>query len=94
MAYLSFLKKIGKLFIVLNVEREKKTDTDRNVYIKHNYIRNVALNIGKDRSDNYYGETSKIDKNAENGYYLVKWTSDSYTFQYSHMIGRDFIKDG
>ena len=33
-----------------------------------------------------------MDKNAENGYYLDKWISDSYTLQYYHKIGRDFIK--
>ena len=31
-------------------------------------------------------------KNTENGYYLVKCTSDSYNLQSSHKIGRDVIK--
>ena len=35
-----------------------------------------------------------IDKKPENGYYLVKWKNDSYTLQYYHKIGRDFIKSG
>ena len=33
-------------------------------------------------------------QNAENWYYLVKWTSGSYTLQYSHNIVRDVIKAG
>ena len=38
------------------------------------------LTIHKNICDNDYGEISTIDKNAENGYYLVNWTSLSYTF--------------
>ena len=59
---------------------------------KNNPIRNIDFKIGRDISDNDYGEISTIDKNTENWYYLVQWTSDSYTFQYSHKIGRDVIK--
>ena len=33
--------------------------------LTHNVIRNIALSIGKYISDNYYGEISTIDKNAE-----------------------------
>ena len=54
----------------------------------------LLLKIGKDISDNDYRSVSKIDKNAENRYYLVKWKSDSYTFQYSNKTGRDVIKAG
>ena len=35
-----------------------------------------------------------MDKNAECGYYLVKWTSGIYTFHYYHKTGKDFIKVG
>ena len=38
-------------------------------------------------SDNNYGAISTIDKNSENGYYIVKWTNDSYNFQYTIKIG-------
>ena len=62
--------------------------------MKNNSISNIALNIGKDKSDNNYGSISKIEKNAENWYYLVKWTSGSYNFQYSHNIGRYIINYG
>ena len=37
---------------------------------------------------------STIDKNSENGYYPVKWTSDFYTLKSYHNIGRYFIKAG
>ena len=67
---------------------------DINVHIKQNSISNIALNIGKNISDNYYGKFSTIDKNAENQYYLVKCTSGSYTLQSSHKIGIDVIKAG
>ena len=49
-------------------------------------IRNIDLNIGKDISDNNYREILTIDKNEENGYYLVKWISDSYNFNSYHKI--------
>ena len=49
--------------------------------------------IGKDISDNDYVEISTIDKNTENLYYLVKFTSDSYTLQSSHKIGIGVIND-
>ena len=45
-------------------------------------------------SGNNYGAITKFDKNAENGYHIIIWTSDSFTFQYSHKIGRDVIKAG
>ena len=35
-----------------------------------------------------------MDKNSENGYYLVKWTGGSYTFQASRKILSDVIKAG
>ena len=40
---------------------------------------NIASNIGIDISDENYGTISTIDKNSESGYYLLKWTSESYT---------------
>ena len=36
----------------------------------------------------------KQKKNAEIGYYLVKYTSDSYTFKSYHKIGKYIIKAG
>ena len=72
----------------------ESTNTDINVHIKQNFTSNIALNIRKDISDNNDGVISKIDKNAENEYYLVKWTSNSYTLQSSHMIGKYVIKAG
>ena len=33
-------------------------------------------------------------KDAESGYYLVKWTIDSYTLHYSNNMGNDVITDG
>ena len=57
----------------------KKITTDMNA------IRNIALNIGKDISDNDYGAISIIEKNAECGYYLVEFTRENYTF--SLLIG-------
>ena len=73
-----------------NKRQHESTDTDINVHIKKNAIRNISLNIFKDISVNDYGAISTIDKNAEN----VKWKSGSYTLQYSHKIARDVIKDG
>ena len=32
-------------------------------------------------SYNDYGKISTIDKNSENGYYIVKWTNGSFTLQ-------------
>ena len=63
-----------------------------NVQMKHNAISTIDLNIGKNIIDNNYGEISKIDKNAQNKYCIVKCTSDSYTLQSSHNIGKYFIK--
>ena len=68
--------------------------TDINAHLKQNSISNVALNIGRYISEKYYGAILKTDKNVENGYYLVKWTSDSYILQFYHKIERDIIKDG
>ena len=45
-------------------------------------------------SDNDYGAISKIGKNAENIYYLVKRKIDGYNFYSYHKIGIDVIKDG
>ena len=53
------------------------TTTDINIRIKKNAISNIAISIGKFISDNDYEEISTININAECGYYLVKWTSDS-----------------
>ena len=54
---------------------------------------NIFLNIDRDISNNSYANFLIIDKNAENVYYLIKWTSDSYTFKSSHKVGRDVNKD-
>ena len=62
--------------------------------MKNNSISKIALKIGKDISENYYGNFSTIDKNANFLYYLVKWTSDRYTFLSYHKIGKYFIKAG
>ena len=59
-----------------------------------NNLSNIALSIGKDISDNNYESISTHNKNAENGYYIVKWTIYSYTFHNSHNIGRYFIEAG
>ena len=42
--------------------QHKSTETGISFYVKHNAIRDIVLNIGKDISDNYYGEISTIDK--------------------------------
>ena len=47
-------------------KQQKKSDTDRHVNIKQNFIKNIDLNIGKNISDNNYGSISTIDKNIEN----------------------------
>ena len=47
-------------------KKHESTNTDINVYIKHNTIRNIDLHIGNDICENCYGEISTIDKNAEN----------------------------
>ena len=73
-------------------KQNNSTNTDIDVYKKHNSIGNIYLSVGKDISDSNYGEISTVDKNAENGYYLVKWTSYSYTLHSSHKIFRDVIK--
>ena len=31
----------------------------------------------------------QLETNAENGYYLVKWTSESYTLKSSQNLGKD-----
>ena len=43
-------------------KQQESTDTDINVHIKQNSVRKISLNIGKDISDNDYGEISTIDK--------------------------------
>ena len=55
------------------IKWHEETNTYINFNIRHNAISNIALKIGKDIIDDNNGEISKIDKNAENGYYLVKW---------------------
>ena len=72
----------------------EENNTDINVHIKYNNIRNIALNIGKNISDNYYGAISTIDKHAECGYYIVKCTSNIYTFQYYYKIGKYLTNTG
>ena len=49
-----------------SIKQHQATDTEVNVNIKQNAIRNIALNIGKNISDNDYRAISAIDKNAEN----------------------------
>ena len=92
MAYLWFYNNWNIIHCIYSRKQTESTDTVINVHIKHNTISNIDLNIGKDISENDYGAISIIDKNAETGYYFVKWTSDSYTFQYSNKIVRDMIK--
>ena len=75
-------------------KEHKSSDTDINVFIKHNSIRNIDLNIGKYISEKNYESFSAMDKNTGNGYYIVKRTIDSYTMRSSHKIGRDVIKSG
>ena len=70
------------------------TNIDINVHIKQNYISNIALNIVRDIRDEDYGTIIIIDKNSESGYYLVKWTSDSYTLQSSHKLEKYGINTG
>ena len=72
-------------------QQHKSTDTDNDFYIKRNSIRNIHFNIGKYINDNDYGEIITFDKNVENGYYSVKLTTDSHTFQSCNKIGRYFI---
>ena len=42
-------------------KQHESTNTDINAYIKKNFIRNIALNIGKDISDRNYGSVSKFE---------------------------------
>ena len=92
MAYLWFYNNWNIIHCIYSRKQTESTDTVINVHIKHNTISNIDLNIGKDISENDYGAISIIDKNAETGYYFVKWTSDSYTFQYNNNTGIDFIR--
>ena len=48
------------------IKQLESTHTGINFQLKHNAISIIALNIGKDISDNHYVEISTIDKNAEN----------------------------
>ena len=45
-------------------------------------------------SDTDFWAISSTENYSEKGYYLVKWASDSYTFQSSHKILVDVIKAG
>ena len=57
------LKTIENLSNVLKVENiYKSSDTDINVHIKHHAIRDIALSIGKNISDNYYWAISTLEK--------------------------------
>ena len=67
------------IYCIESRKQQESIDTDVYVHIKYNAGKNIALNIGKDISDNNYGEASTIDKNVENEYYLVKWTGGSYS---------------
>ena len=55
----------------LRLGSTESTDTDINVHIKHNAIRNISLHIVKDISDNDYGEISTIKIKSEHGSYPV-----------------------
>ena len=82
------------IYCIESRKQHKSSDTYINFHIKYHAISNIALNIRKYISDNYYGAIPTIDNNAENEYYIVKWTSDSYTLQSSHKIVRYVIKSG
>ena len=75
-----------------SIKQHEATSTDINIYIKYNDIRNIALNIGKEISDNHSRAISTIEKNSESGYYLVKCTSGGYTFHSSRNIVKYVIK--
>ena len=52
------------------------------------------LNIGIYLSHKDSGTISTMDKTAEYGYYLVKWASESYTFQYYQKFGKQVMNAG
>ena len=76
------------------IKQHEATNTDINVRISHNSIRNISLNIVKNLSDNGYGAIYTIVKKLKSGYYLVKWTIYSYTLKFSHKIVNILIKAG
>ena len=73
-------------FLVVSIDSKKLHEETKyviNVHINHNSIIIIALNICIDVRDEGYGAIYTIDKNTESGYYLVKWTIESYTLQFS-----------
>ena len=52
----------------------------------------LLLNTGRYIIYKYYGKIDTIDKNPESEYYIVKWKSESYTFQSYKKLGNDVIK--
>ena len=73
MCLLDYYRALQK--IVFKIDSEKKhesNNTDINIHKKQNTIGNIALNIKIYINDKDYGAVYTIDKNAENGYYLVK----------------------
>ena len=92
MAYYRSVQQLEIIHCINSVKQHKSTNNDIYLHIKQNFIRNIALKIGKDISENYYGKFSTIDKNAKFLYYLVKWTSESYNFQSSHKIVKYVIR--
>ena len=44
------------IHFVCSIKQHKSIDTDKDFHIKHNTMRNIDLNTGKDISENYYGE--------------------------------------
>ena len=77
-----------------SIKQNGPTNTGINNNIKHNYISNIALKIGRDIRDNYYGAISTIGKRSVSRYYLVKWTCDSYNYQSFHETVKDVTNYG
>ena len=91
---LGFSNNWQTIYCIDSRKQHESTETDINVYIKQNAIKNIALNIRKYIKLTTIMKLFQKLKNAENGYYIIEWTSDIYTFHYSHKIGRYVIKSG
>ena len=65
MEYSRILQQLEVVHLIYSIRQHKSADTEININRKQNSINNIALNIGKQISDNNYGVISKIDKNAE-----------------------------
>ena len=57
-------------------KQHESTNTDINIHMKNNAIKNIDLSIGKDISANDYGDILTINKNSSNGYYIFKCASE------------------